>query len=330
MSADRNLLFAVLALQNDLVRQDDLLAAMSAWAMAKHQALGDLLVERGALEPEDRRALDALIDRQVKRRGSAQASLAALDLSTAARGALTAVSRAEAPANGAGPAVSTLRLAAAGTDDAPAAGRAGVPPAGSRYRVLRPHAKGGLGEVFVAEDTELHREVALKEIQERYAHHGPSRGRFVLEAEVTGRLEHPGVVPVYGLGAYADGRPFYAMRFIRGETLKDAIERFHQTAASGGRQPAGFSSLDFRQLLSRFVAVCNAIAYAHSRGVLHRDLKPANIMLGKFGETLVVDWGLAKAVGRRDADGEEMPWSRPPAAAWPRPPPVRPSARPGS
>ena len=83
-----------------------------------------------------------------------------------------------------------------------------------RYRVLRPHAKGGLGEVFVASDQELHREVALKEIQTRHAHDTNSRGRFVLEAEITGRLEHPGIVPVYGLGSYADGRPFYAMRFI--------------------------------------------------------------------------------------------------------------------
>ena len=119
-----------------------------------------------------------------------------------------------------------------------------------------------------------------------------SRARFVLEAEITGGLEHPGIVPVYGLGTYADGRPFYAMRFIKGDNLKAAIERFHAA------EPVRFESLEFRQLLGRFVDVCQAVAYAHSRGVLHRDLKPGNIMLGKFGETLVVDWGLAKVVGR--------------------------------
>jgi tetratricopeptide (TPR) repeat protein len=163
-----------------------------------------------------------------------------------------------------------------------------------RYRVLRFHAAGGLGEVHVAEDTELHREVALKEIKRQHADRGDARSRFVLEGEVTGRLEHPGVVPVYGLGAYADGRPYYAMRLIQGENLGSAIGRFH--AQSAGR----FDSLEFRQLLGRFLAVCQTMAYAHSRGVLHRDLKPANIMLGNYGETLVVDWGLAKVLDRPD------------------------------
>jgi Flp pilus assembly protein TadD len=167
---------------------------------------------------------------------------------------------------------------------------------GLRFRVLRAHARGGLGEVFVAYDEELHREVALKQIQPRYAGDGDSRARFLLEAEVTGHLEHPGVVPVYGLGRHADGRPFYAMRFIKGDTLKDAVDRFHR-AEVRGRDP-GERGLALRELLARFVAVCNAVAYAHSRGVLHRDLKPVNVMLGPYGETLVVDWGLAKVTGR--------------------------------
>jgi serine/threonine protein kinase len=168
----------------------------------------------------------------------------------------------------------------------------GYPPPGQelRYQVVRPLARGGLGEIFVALDRELHREVALKEILAHHALDDGSRARFVQEAEITGGLEHPGVVPVYGLGAYVDGRPYYAMRLIRGETLKEALRRFH----------AGEPGATLRGLLTRFVSVCNAVAYAHSRGVLHRDLKPSNIMLGKYGETLVVDWGLAKAVGRPD------------------------------
>jgi serine/threonine-protein kinase len=168
-------------------------------------------------------------------------------------------------------------------------------PVAGRYQVLRPHAKGGLGEVFVALDTELNREVALKEIQPQRAQDRASRSRFLLEAEVTGALEHPGIVPVYGLGAYPDERPFYAMRFIQGESLKEALARFHQAP--------NFQGTAFRQLLRRFVDVCNAVAYAHSRGVLHRDLKPANVMLGPFGETLVVDWGLAKVIGRDPTGG---------------------------
>jgi eukaryotic-like serine/threonine-protein kinase len=163
----------------------------------------------------------------------------------------------------------------------------------SRYRVVRSHARGGLGEVFVALDGELNREVALKEIQGRYADDAVSRARFVVEAEVTGGLEHPGIVPVYGLGEYQDGRPYYAMRFVRGESLKEAITHFHRKR---GEEPADASSreLELHKLLGRFVDVCNAMEYAHVRGVLHRDLKPANVMLGPFGETLVVDWGLAK------------------------------------
>src|SRR5437867_11770517 len=141
-----------------------------------------------------------------------------------------------------------------------------APTAGSRYRILRPHAKGGLGEVFVAEDTELGRHIALKEIQAKHADDPGNRARFLLEAEITGGLEHPGVVPVYGLGSYADGRPFYAMRFIRGDSLQDAIARFHQ--AEGPRRDPGERALALRELLGRFVAVCNAIGYAHSRGVV--------------------------------------------------------------
>src|SRR5262249_51987048 len=149
---------------------------------------------------------------------------------------------------------------------------------GGRFRVLRPHAQGGLGEVFVAEDTELHREVALKAIRPSYAHDPQSRTRFVLEAEVTGGLEHPGGVPVYGLGTYSDGQPYYAMRFVRGDSLKEAIRKYHE-AEGRGRDP-GERALALRELLGRFVDVCNAVAYAHSRGVLHRDLKPGNVMLG--------------------------------------------------
>ena len=138
--------------------------------------------------------------------------------------------------------------------------------------------------------------------------------RFLLEAEITGGLEHPGIVPVYGLGHDADGRPYYAMRFIRGESLKEAIERFH--AADGPERDPGERSLELRKLLRRFIDVCNAVAYAHSRGVLHRDLKPANMMLGPYGETLVVDWGLAKAVGRDAGRGRSRSRpSRPPTSA---------------
>jgi len=184
-----------------------------------------------------------------------------------------------------------------------------------RFQILRPHAKGGHGEVFVALDTELNREVALKTIQTPYADDPRFQSRFLFEAEVTGSLEHPGIVPVYGLGRSQDGRPYYAMRFIEGKTkgssLRDAIRRFHDAEKQPGREP-GKSAIEFRELLERFIDACDTIAYAHSRGVIHRDLKPGNIMLGPYGETLVVDWGLAKALGGSDLAlpaGERAPFS---------------------
>ncbi|MFM9194235.1 MAG: serine/threonine-protein kinase, partial [Planctomycetia bacterium] len=181
----------------------------------------------------------------------------------------------------------------------PAAGGANAP----RFHVLRPHATGNLGEVFVAHDAELHREVALKQIQSGHAHDSESRRRFLVEAEITGRLEHPGIVPVYSLGTHADGRPYYAMRFIRGTSLLEAIDDLH-AAVRGGALDGEERSLRLRRLLRSFIVVCQTIHYAHGRGVLHRDIKPHNIMLGRHGETIVVDWGLAKSLGDAPAANE--------------------------
>jgi serine/threonine protein kinase len=174
--------------------------------------------------------------------------------------------------------------------------------AGRRFEVVRNHAEGGLGTVSVAIDRELNREVALKQIHGGQADDPARRDRFLIEAEITGGLEHPGVVPVYSLGHSADGRPYYAMRLIRGETLAVAIDRFHDDANSTEERTWSF---ELRKLLRRFLDICNTIEYAHGRGILHRDLKPSNVMLGKHGETLVVDWGLAKPIGSGSTDEDE-------------------------
>lgn len=167
-----------------------------------------------------------------------------------------------------------------------------------RFTKLRLHARGGLGKVSLARDEDLGRTVALKEIRNRYAEDPHCRMRFVNEAEITGQLEHPGIVPVYSLGRDPRDRPFYAMKFVHGRTLADAIKEYH-------RAP---TPLRLRELLLRFVVVCQAVAYAHSKGVIHRDIKPANIMLGSYGETLVLDWGLAKRLGApSDAAQPAMP-----------------------
>ncbi len=163
-----------------------------------------------------------------------------------------------------------------------------------RFRLLRRHASGGLGDIWIAQDEELNRQVALKEIQPRFAGHEQSWSRFQREATITGQLEHPGIVPIYALGHHENGQPFYAMRFVQGDTLADAIAKFHRR--DDAAPPATDRNLQLRKLITRLIDVCDAVAYAHSRSIIHRDLKPANIMLGEFGETLVVDWGLAKSL----------------------------------
>jgi len=285
-SADRNLLFGILALQLNFISRDALVAAMHAWVLDKQKPLGQILLEQQSLTAQQREALDGLIVQHLKAHGDdPDRSLAAIGSDAIAHTAFASFID--------GDVQSSLAKFAAPSCLTDSSDRQLPKSDGVRFKKGRFHKEGGLGEVYFAEDTELHREVALKEIKSKYADDLASRGRFVIEAEITGGLEHPGIVPVYGLGAYPNGRPYYAMRFIRGDSLKDAIERFHAAEKPG--RAAGERSLALRQLLRRFVDVCNAIAYAHNRGVLHRDLKPANIMLGPFGETLVVDWGLAKA-----------------------------------
>ena len=168
----------------------------------------------------------------------------------------------------------------------------------SEINSLTFHAKGGLGAVYRATEKELNREVAVKFIHSNLVQDRESCTRFLLEAEVTGRLEHPGIVPLYGIGQAENGRLFYYMRYIDGETMDEAIVRYHQTRVGQGL--ATEQSIEFRKLLTSFVSVCKTVAYAHNRGIVHRDIKPANVMLGKFGETIVVDWGLAIPVARDD------------------------------
>jgi WD40 repeat protein len=157
-----------------------------------------------------------------------------------------------------------------------------------RYAVIAEHGRGGIGRVLRATDRELGRDVAVKELLVRSP---SSEARFAREAMITARLEHPNIVPVHEAGRWDDGTPFYAMKLVAGRPLKALIEE-------AKTYPARLA------LLGHVLAVADAIAYAHDRGVLHRDLKPSNIIVGDYGETIVIDWGLAKASGDRD-DGDE-------------------------
>jgi tetratricopeptide (TPR) repeat protein/tRNA A-37 threonylcarbamoyl transferase component Bud32 len=181
-----------------------------------------------------------------------------------------------------------------------ARGRTEVLRATAVYRPQRHHDQGGLGVVYTAHQEELDRTVALKRIRPDKLH-GVARRRFLREAALTAKLQHPGIVPIYGLGQDEAG-PFYTMPLIQGQTLQEAIDAFHGDAALRG--DPGRRSLKFRSLLQQFITVCNTVAYAHDQGVMHRDLKPSNVMLGSYGETLVLDWGLAKRFDVDDAATE--------------------------
>lgn len=157
-----------------------------------------------------------------------------------------------------------------------------------RYVVGAEIARGGMGMVLQAEDRSLLRRVAVKVMRQSGGDAGHRLQRFVAEARVTGQLEHPGVVPVYELGTDAKGRLFYAMKRVQGTTLGTILDRL----AAG--DAAGLARYSLSTLLTVFLKVCDAVAFAHSRGVIHRDLKPDNIMVGDYGEVLVLDWGLAK------------------------------------
>ena len=172
---------------------------------------------------------------------------------------------------------------------------------GTRYRMVDFVARGGMGAVYLARDTELDREVALKVLGAGDVGSDVA-ARLMKEAKILAHLEHPGIVPVHDVGTLTDGRVFYTMKFVRGQRLDEHARSLEGEAA-------------LTDTLNVFMRVCEAVAFAHSHGVIHRDLKPANIMVGAFGEVLVLDWGVAKTLG------EASSMTPAPAEPAPAPPP---------
>ena len=192
-----------------------------------------------------------------------------------------------------------VRVRDAGTEDTVV-----VPPpssaAAGRYRLLGEIARGGMGAVLKGYDPDLGRDLAVKVLLEAHRERPELVRRFVEEAQIGGQLQHPGIVPVYELGTFPDRRPYFTMKLVRGRTLADLLDE---------RPDPGH---DRPRFLGVFEQVCQTVAYAHAHKVIHRDLKPSNVMVGAFGEVLVMDWGLAKVLaaggegdGVRDLLGEE-------------------------
>ena len=170
-------------------------------------------------------------------------------------------------------------------------------PALGRFEAVTTIGRGAMGEILLARESTLGREVALKRILPEKADEERLVEHFEREARITAQLDHPGIVPVYEMTRQADGALAYTMKVVRGQTLQSLITRCRETVEAGGSMP---EHLALPARLSHLVKVCEAVHYAHERGFIHRDLKPANIMIGPFSEVYVMDWGIARAVGHRE------------------------------
>ena len=296
-STERNLLVGVFALQLEFISSGQFVGAISNWVRDKNRSLESVLIEQGSLDPRDADMLNEMVSKHVSQSNGDARAITLPETVSRIEDDLTSIGDADLD-------MFLHMLKQRSEDEHPVAPTQDIPGDGSRFQIMEKMAEGGLGVISRARDMQLNRDVALKEIQPKHADSTQSRLRFTLEAEVTGGLEHPGIVPVYSLGVDHHGRPFYAMRLIRGESLQTVIRKIHDHPAAIKWMGTNVSTL--RRLLARLVYVCNTLAYAHSRGVMHRDIKPSNIMMGKFGETLIVDWGLAKAVN----DGTQVAASR--------------------
>jgi serine/threonine protein kinase/WD40 repeat protein len=319
MTRDHNLLFGVFAVQLGKVTPMQLMDAAAAWAADQSRDIASRLVALNLLSEPDRQLLQRFVDEAVAAHGGdVQRTLASFggeeQVHRTYRGSIVLTADGQVSIPPTQPTPTDGRIDPDGVEDVSKV--KGVFETPGRYTELREYARGGMGRVLLVHDDSLGREIALKELLPHLGevehqstldkdadpggmHPSPVRfsahilARFLQEARITGQLEHPGIVPVYELGHRRDGTLYYTMKLVRGRSLSKAIKEC--------------KNLEERlRLLPHFVDLCQAIAYAHSRGIIHRDIKPANVMVGEFGETVVLDWGLAKKKDREDVHETEI------------------------
>jgi len=307
VDTERDLLFGVVAFQSGAIDADYLAETCANWVADSKVPLAEMLMDRGRMTDEQRTEVERAVARELESHGgNPKATLAAamdgrtLEIIGDSAAAKVALEFAVAPPAAKTPHEGDLKIVG---EISPAAHESR-----DRYTVTHLHAKGGMGRVWLARDSSLGRQIALKDLRPDQVDNSILCSRFLYEAKITAQLEHPGIVPVYEVG---QGEvPYYTMRFVKGRTLSEAIRAYHKQRAAGLAD-----SVDLLALLSSFVGVCHAVAYAHSRGVIHRDLKGQNVVLGDFGEAIVLDWGLAKRVGPDHSSGDGDVERDAPAAA---------------
>lgn len=319
MTRDQNLLFGVFAVQLNKVSAKQLMDVAAAWATDASRDIPSRLVELKILSEADRILLQRIVDEAVAAHGGdGQKTLASFggeeQIHQVYRGSIVLTADGQVSIPPTARSIETASFAPRSDDVTTVKGVFETP---GRYTNSIEHARGGMGRVLLVHDDFLGREIALKELLPHLGtteattrdageatslspeHPSPVRfsahilARFLQEARITGQLEHPSIVPVYELGHRKDGSLYYTMKLVRGRSLSKAIK---DCPGLGERL----------RLLPHFIDICQAIAYAHSRQILHRDIKPANVMVGEFGETVVLDWGLAKKCDREDVHAEEI------------------------
>ena len=286
---DRNLLFGLIAMQSDLIEMRQFVDACTLWGSRKDSSLADILVEHGWLLSDDRQHVDYLLTRRMEKAGGdANKSLAGMP--DVVKVALESIND-----RGIRDSLGTVRQKDRITTSLQIS-----PKYRPDDRITRQalYSTGGIGHVWIAHDKVLDREIALKELKSDQAGSEINRQRFFREAQITAQLTHPGTVPVYDYVENGNSS-YYTMKFVKGHTLSEVITDYHNWCRL--QDTTGVTSR-LVQLLTQFVSVCNTIAFAHSRQIIHRDLKTENIIVGDFGEVIVLDWGLAKKLEEPEPD----------------------------